>query len=110
MLGLFLEAQGCPLPQYSKSKSASALSRFLNIYDCLYLAPEKLNVKIKIKYDFTHSFKFRLLLTPLVHVLVVYPDRCEMSVNGKVKWQFVTYTAPLEAFICLLERRVSLLL
>lgn len=33
MLGLFLEAQGCPLPQYSKSKSASALSRVLNIYD-----------------------------------------------------------------------------
>jgi hypothetical protein len=33
MLGLFLEVQGCPLPQCSKSKSASALSRFLNIYD-----------------------------------------------------------------------------
>ena len=33
MLGLFLSAQGCPLPQYSKSKSAPALSRFLNIYD-----------------------------------------------------------------------------
>lgn len=33
MLGLFLEAQGYPLPQYSKSKSASALSRFFNIYD-----------------------------------------------------------------------------
>jgi hypothetical protein len=33
MLGLFLEAQGYPLPQRSKSKSASALSRFLNIYD-----------------------------------------------------------------------------
>jgi hypothetical protein len=33
MLGLFLEAQGYPLPQHSKTKSASALSRFLNIYD-----------------------------------------------------------------------------
>lgn len=33
MLGLFLSAQGYPLPQYSESKSASALSRFLNIYD-----------------------------------------------------------------------------
>ena len=32
MLGLFLEAQGYPLPQHSKSKSASALSRFLNIH------------------------------------------------------------------------------
>jgi hypothetical protein len=32
MLGLFLEAQGRPLPQHSKAKSASALSRFLNIY------------------------------------------------------------------------------
>ena len=32
MLGLFLEAQGHPLPEHSKSKSASALSRFLNIY------------------------------------------------------------------------------
>lgn len=31
MLGLFLEAQGHPLPQNSKTKSASALSRFLNI-------------------------------------------------------------------------------
>ena len=30
MLGLFLEAQGHPLPEYSKTKSASALSRFLN--------------------------------------------------------------------------------
>lgn len=28
MLGLFLEAQGHPLPQHSQSKSASALSRF----------------------------------------------------------------------------------
>jgi hypothetical protein len=33
MLGLFLLAQGYPLPQHSKSKSASALSRFLNIYN-----------------------------------------------------------------------------
>jgi hypothetical protein len=33
MLGLFLEAQGHPLPQNSKSKSASALSRFLNVYN-----------------------------------------------------------------------------
>ncbi|MBW4642205.1 MAG: transposase [Goleter apudmare HA4340-LM2] len=33
MLGLFLEARGCPLPEHSKVKSASALSRFLNIYD-----------------------------------------------------------------------------
>jgi hypothetical protein len=32
MLGLFLEAQGHPLPEHSKAKSASALSRFLNIY------------------------------------------------------------------------------
>jgi hypothetical protein len=32
MLGLFLEAQGYPLPQHSKGKSASALSRFLNIH------------------------------------------------------------------------------
>lgn len=31
MLGLFLEAQGHPLPEHSKIKSASALSRFLNI-------------------------------------------------------------------------------
>ena len=33
MLGLFLEARGYPLPEHSKSKSASALSRFLNVYD-----------------------------------------------------------------------------
>jgi hypothetical protein len=32
MLGLFLEALLSPLPQHSKTKSASALSRFLNIY------------------------------------------------------------------------------
>ncbi len=32
LLGLFLQAQGHPLPQYSKAKSASALSRFLNVY------------------------------------------------------------------------------
>ncbi len=31
MLGLFLEAQGYPIPEHSKTKSASALSRFLNI-------------------------------------------------------------------------------
>lgn len=31
MLGLFLEAQGYPLPEHSQIKSASALSRFLNI-------------------------------------------------------------------------------
>ncbi len=33
MLGLFLTAQGYPLPEHSKSKSNSALSRFLNIYN-----------------------------------------------------------------------------
>ena len=32
MLRLFLEALLSPLPQHSKTKSASALSRFLNIY------------------------------------------------------------------------------
>ena len=31
MLGLFLAADGKPLPHYSKAKSESALSRFLNI-------------------------------------------------------------------------------
>lgn len=31
MLGLFLEAKGHPLPEHSITKSASALSRFLNI-------------------------------------------------------------------------------
>ena len=31
MFGLFLEAKGHPLPEHSKIKSASALSRFLNI-------------------------------------------------------------------------------
>ncbi|MBD2365309.1 hypothetical protein H6G36_29860 [Anabaena minutissima FACHB-250] len=31
MLALFLEAQGHPLPQHSKTKSPSAISRFLNI-------------------------------------------------------------------------------
>ena len=31
MLGLYLEAQGHPLPEHSKTKSASALSRFLNL-------------------------------------------------------------------------------
>ncbi|WDD36166.1 transposase (plasmid) [Nostoc sp. UHCC 0926] len=33
MLGLFLQSEGYPLPEHSKSKSASALSRFLNIYN-----------------------------------------------------------------------------
>jgi len=32
MLGLFLEAQGHPLPQSAQAKSPSALSRFLNAY------------------------------------------------------------------------------
>jgi hypothetical protein len=32
MLGLFLEAEGKPLPHKSKIKSESALSRFLNVY------------------------------------------------------------------------------
>ncbi|WP_392530655.1 hypothetical protein [Nostoc sp. C117] len=31
MLALFLEAQGQPLPEYSQTKSPSAISRFLNI-------------------------------------------------------------------------------
>ena len=30
MLGLFLQAEGRPLPEYSQVKSSSALSRFLN--------------------------------------------------------------------------------
>jgi hypothetical protein len=33
LLGLFLEAQGYPLPEHCQSKSASALSRFLNQYN-----------------------------------------------------------------------------
>jgi Transposase DDE domain len=33
LLALFLEAQGHPLPQHTQVKSASALSRFLNIYN-----------------------------------------------------------------------------
>lgn len=33
MLALFLEAHGHPLPEHCKTKSASALSRFLNVYD-----------------------------------------------------------------------------
>jgi len=33
MLGLFLQAQGHPLPEHSAIKSAPALSRFLNHYD-----------------------------------------------------------------------------
>jgi hypothetical protein len=33
MLGLFLEAQGCPLPQYSKTKSA----RRESVFECLRL-------------------------------------------------------------------------
>ena len=33
MLGIFLEAQGHPLPQHTELKSASALSRFLNHYE-----------------------------------------------------------------------------
>lgn len=32
LLGLFLEGQGVPLPEHCKTKSASALSRFLNEY------------------------------------------------------------------------------
>ncbi|MGL4623209.1 MAG: IS701 family transposase, partial [Chroococcidiopsis sp.] len=32
LMGLFLEAQGHPLPQQTQIKSASALSRFLNHY------------------------------------------------------------------------------
>ena len=32
MLGLFLQTQGKSLPEHCKSKSASALSRFINIY------------------------------------------------------------------------------
>lgn len=32
LLGLFLESQGTPLPEHCKTKSASALSRFLNEY------------------------------------------------------------------------------
>ncbi|WP_445638314.1 Transposase [Nostoc sp. DSM 114161] len=33
MLGLFLSAQGYPLPGHELCKSASALSRFLNLYN-----------------------------------------------------------------------------
>ena len=32
LLGLFLEAQGHPFPQHCQTKSASVLSRFLNVY------------------------------------------------------------------------------
>ena len=50
MLGLFLEAQGKPLPEHSISKSASALSRFLNIYDWSTRSSDLAPLAINHKY------------------------------------------------------------
>jgi ABC-type transporter Mla subunit MlaD len=50
MLGLFLEAEGRPLPEYSQLKSPSTLSRFLNESSlCCFLE------KIKMSQDFSKT-------------------------------------------------------
>lgn len=81
MLGLFLEAQGHPLPQHSKAKSASALSRFLNIYPWSTRRVIRTTRQMAIKQILSQCPKGR---KPCLQVII---DLTTLPKRGKVRIQ-----------------------
>ncbi len=79
MLGLFLQAQGYPLPQHSKTKSASALSRFLNIYPWSTRRLIRTTRKMVLKQILSGSPKGR---KPFLQVII---DLTTLEKRGKFK-------------------------
>jgi hypothetical protein len=57
IVGLFLEAQGYPLPQHTKLKSPSSLSRFLNHYSWSTLAAIRTTRKAILQQIFQHRLR-----------------------------------------------------
>jgi hypothetical protein len=82
MLGLFLEAKGNPLPEHSQAKSASALSRFLNIN------PWSTREMIRVVRTHTLQTVLKMLLSsskgrkPFLQVIV---DLTTLEKRGKFK-------------------------
>ncbi|WP_199332357.1 MULTISPECIES: hypothetical protein [Fischerella] len=82
MLGLFLEAKGNPLPEHSQTKSASALSRFLNIN------PWSTREMIRVVRTHTLQTVLKMLLSsskgrkPFLQVIV---DLTTLEKRGKFK-------------------------
>jgi len=79
MLGLFLQAQGHPLPQHTKAKSASALSRFLNIYSWSTRKLIRATRQIVMKQILSATFKGR---RPMLQVII---DLTTLEKRGKFK-------------------------
>jgi hypothetical protein len=79
LLGLFLEAQGHPLPQHSKAKSASALSRFLNIH----LWPTRQLIRTTRNYVLKQILSETLIgRRPMLQVII---DLTTLEKRGKFK-------------------------
>jgi hypothetical protein len=57
IVGLFLEAQGYPLPQHTKLKSPSSLSRFLNRYSWSTLGMIRTTRKAILQQIFQHRLR-----------------------------------------------------
>lgn len=79
LLGLFLEAQGKPLPHYSLAKSESALSRFLNKYSWPTRQLIRQVRKMAIEQIKSHCFKGR---KPFLQVII---DLTTLEKRGKFK-------------------------
>ncbi len=79
MLGLFLQAQGHPLPQHSKAKSASALSRFLNVYSWSTRKLIRTTRQIALKRIISQCHKGR---RPFLQVII---DLTTLEKRGKFK-------------------------
>jgi len=79
ILGLFLQAQGHPLPQQCQVKSASALSRFLNIYPWSTRQLIRATRKIVLKQVLSQSQKGR---RPILQVII---DLTTLEKRGKFK-------------------------
>jgi hypothetical protein len=79
ILGLFLQAQGHPLPQQSQVKSASALSRFLNVYPWSTRRLIRATREIVLKQVLSQRRKGR---KPILQVII---DLTTLEKRGKFK-------------------------
>ena len=88
-LGLFLEAQGHPLPQHTQLKSASSLSRFLNQYVWSTLSVIRTTRKAVLQQIETH-------LPPLSSTLYLLIDLTTLPKTGKFRALSTAVASPAE--------------
>ena len=89
-LGLFLEAQGHPLPQNTQLKSASSLSRFLNQYVWSTLSVIRTTRKAVLQQIEAH-------LPPLSSTLYLLIDLTTLPKSGKFRALSTAVASPAES-------------